>query len=54
MLGIYEKNCDDGESYLLDNYIVVESADLNDPWGLETILFEGTKDECLEWVERKC
>jgi hypothetical protein len=42
--GVWEKNDDDGESYLIDNFIV-ECGET------EKVLFEGTNAECRNFIE---
>ena len=50
MLGIFEANRDDGDSYLVDNFVVEKSANFDDPYERTKILFEGTQEECEQYV----
>jgi len=51
MLGIFEANRDDGDSYLIDNFVVEKSANFDDPYELTKVLFEGTQEECEQYVK---
>ena len=50
MIGIFEANGDDGDSYLIDNFVVIKSVNLNDPYEPTKVLFEGTQEECEQYV----
>tara|TARA_R110000822_G_scaffold217199_1_gene351687 strand:- start:185 stop:376 length:192 start_codon:yes stop_codon:yes gene_type:complete len=50
MLGIFEANRDDGDSYLIDNFVVTKSANFDDPYNPTKVLFEGTQEECEQYV----
>lgn len=51
MLGIFERNYDNGDSYLIDNFVVLKGVDLNDPYETHTVIFEGTKHDCQDFIE---
>ena len=50
MLGIFEYTRDDGDSYLIDNFVVEKSDNFDDPYEPTKVLFEGTQDECEQYV----
>ena len=50
MLGIFKATRDDGDSYLIDNFVVQKSDNFDDPFVPMYILFEGTQDECEQYV----
>ncbi len=50
MLGIFEATRDDGDSYLIDNFVVEKSDNFDDPYEPTKVLFEGTQEECEQYV----
>ena len=48
--GIFEKNMDDGDSVLLDNFVVRRARDLSDPYECSEDVFEGTLEGCHNYM----
>jgi hypothetical protein len=48
--GIFERNYDDGDSYLVDNWVVERSKELTPPYTSGVVVFEGTLAECQDYL----
>ena len=49
--GIFQKSMDDGNSILLDNYVVQIAGCLFNPYECPETVFEGTLEECRNYCE---
>ena len=49
--GIFERTMGDGDSVLLNNFVVQKAHDLSDPYEWPKDVFEGALEDCLNYLE---